>query len=144
MLSGCRRHRDRLGPRAVLLDAALVRRLLDRELRVGLGDVGLAARVVVVALVELVLREVVVRLGHRELDGRAALGAAVARGRDQAGGRGGLGTDLGAGAARAGDRQHGAQRDGDAGHGASLAGAVRRRSQWTLAGARVCRARADV
>ena len=60
------------GPgRRVLGDALVLRRLVDRELRVGLGDLGLAARVVVVAFVERVLREVVVRLGHRELDRRA-------------------------------------------------------------------------
>ena len=41
---------------ATLGDALLARRLLERALRVGLGDLGLATRVVVVALVELVLR----------------------------------------------------------------------------------------
>src|SRR6185503_17944641 len=75
------------------------RRLLDRELGVGLGDQRLAARVVVVALVELVHREVVVRLRHRELDRRAALGAAVARGRDQLRGGRGLRAHLAARAA---------------------------------------------
>src|SRR5262249_38088692 len=38
------------GQRHAGLDAALLRRFLDRELRVGLGGLGLAARVVVVAL----------------------------------------------------------------------------------------------
>src|ERR1051325_11223637 len=63
------------GQRHAGLDAALLRRFLDRELRVGLGGLGLAARVVVVALVERVAGEVVVRLGHRELDRGAALRA---------------------------------------------------------------------
>src|SRR5262249_24349750 len=56
------------GQRHAGLDAALLRRFLDRELRVGLGGLGLATCVVVVALVEGVAGEVVVRLGHRELD----------------------------------------------------------------------------
>src|SRR5262249_26478534 len=121
-----------------LVEAALDRRLLDRELGVGLGDLGLAARVVVVALVELVLREVVVRFGHRELDRRAVLCALVARGGDQGRGRGGLRADL-AGAARG----EGAGRtEGDHGgdrapreprHGVPFAGAGC--GGWSLAGA---------
>src|SRR5207302_6538662 len=64
------------GQRRVPGDAPGARRVVDRELGAGLGDVGLGARVVVVALVERVLGELVVGLGPGELDRGAALRAA--------------------------------------------------------------------
>src|ERR1051325_4642126 len=110
------------GQRHAGLDAALLRRFLDRELRVGLGGLGLAARVVVVALVERVAGEVVVRLGRRELDRSPALRAVRPCGRDQPRGRVGPCAHRAAGATRERDR---GEHDRCADHRGSFAGAIR-------------------
>jgi hypothetical protein len=106
--------------------AQVLGRLLDRGLGVGLGDRRLALGREVVALRQRLLGEVVVGLGHRQLDRRAAQRAVVARGLDQLVDGAGARAHLGAGAA--GDHQQREEREQRAAHhgvpsaGASTAG----------------------